>query len=63
MLYEKFFGESRRLMLQNEINEVELIFPAGFSIECFILPGLVYIAQGELKSKDVQLVVKKFTLP
>lgn len=50
-------------MLQNEINEVELIFPAGFSIECFILPGLVYIAQGELKSKDVQLVVKKFTLP
>lgn len=42
---------------------MELIFPADFQIECFLIPGLVYIAQGELKSKDVQLTVKKFTLP
>ena len=30
VLYEKFHGETRKLMLQNEINEVELVFPTGF---------------------------------
>lgn len=33
-------------MLQNEINEVELVFPPDFKLDCFLISGCTYIAEG-----------------
>ena len=50
-------------MLQNEINELELVITGETEINCFLLPGCVYLVEGEIKSKNFQIQAKIVTLP
>jgi len=52
-----------RLIMQNEVNELELTIPIQFNADCLLLAGCSYIATGKYEGKDLSLTVNSFTLP
>ncbi len=70
MLYEDFTktniyndGTKSKLILQNQANQSEIVFPANFNHKYFLVPGCIYAAKGRYMTKNLVLTVEDLILP
>lgn len=52
-----------KLMIQNEVNEIELNIPTGFVSNSLLVAGCAYIVKGKHEGKNLTFTVSDFTLP
>lgn len=52
-----------KLMIQNEVNEVELNLPVDFKPQSLLISGCVYVVKGNEEGKDLTFTVKSIELP
>lgn len=67
VLYESYSAITQmnkpKLILQNEVNEIEIIFPAQFELDCFLIAGCTYVAKGSYLHKDLAMTVCEIKYP
>lgn len=70
MLYEDFSkmnvfqdGVKSKLILQNEANELEIIFPKDYVHKIPLIPGYIYVVKGDFLQRNLVLTVKEIILP
>lgn len=61
IIYENYsFLDSdgkQKVIMQNEVNELQLNFQDHFIPTCLIVPGCTYIAEGRQEGKDLSFKV------
>lgn len=65
MFYEDFSkltasqdGAKSKLILQNEANELEIVFPKDYKHKIPLIPGCIYAARGDFLQRNLVLTVK-----
>lgn len=56
-------GVTSKLLLQNEANELEIVFSKNYIHTIPLIPGFIYAVKGDFLQRNLVLTVKEITLP